>query len=344
MRPFLHPSLVNGRTGDPALYIETLFEKETILFDLGDIANLPPRKIHRLEHVFVSHTHIDHFIGFDRLLRVLAGRQKKLNLYGPPDFIEQIQHKLQAYRWNLVDRYVNDLAFWVTEVASPLETRRAVFRLKNAFAIESQPGGQIAGKVICCEPRFRVSTAILDHGTPCLAFAAEESAHINVWKPKLLKLGLQVGPWLRELKRAIIEKMPDDYPIRTAPLSASGQRTEMPLGTLRGAVTVTPGQKIAYVTDAADTIANRAAIIELVQNADVLFIEATFLQADAPLAAERAHLTAEAAGRIAREACVRRIEPFHFSPRYAEEEPRLMNEALVAFAGAPFKGTAAGCG
>jgi ribonuclease Z len=43
MRPFLHPGLVNGRTGDPALYIETLFEKETILFDLGDIANLPPR-------------------------------------------------------------------------------------------------------------------------------------------------------------------------------------------------------------------------------------------------------------------------------------------------------------
>ena len=29
--------LINGRTGDPALYIETLFEKRAILFDLGDI-------------------------------------------------------------------------------------------------------------------------------------------------------------------------------------------------------------------------------------------------------------------------------------------------------------------
>jgi ribonuclease Z len=145
------------------------------------------------------------------------------------------------------------------------------------------------------------------------------------------------------VKRAIIEKIPDDHPIRTAPLSASGQRTEMPLGTLRGAVTVTPGQKIAYVTDTADTTANRTAIIELIQNADVLFIEATFLQADASLAAERAHLTAEGAGRIAREACVRRIEPFHFSPRYAEEEPRLMNETLAAFAGAPFKGAPGEC-
>ncbi len=40
MRPLLHPMLVNGRSGDPALYIETLFEKHAILFDLGDISPL----------------------------------------------------------------------------------------------------------------------------------------------------------------------------------------------------------------------------------------------------------------------------------------------------------------
>lgn len=45
MRPLLHPTLVNGRFGDPALYIETLFEKRAIMFDLGDISNLSPRKI-----------------------------------------------------------------------------------------------------------------------------------------------------------------------------------------------------------------------------------------------------------------------------------------------------------
>ena len=73
MRPLLHPTLVNGRTGDPVLYIETLFERRAILFDLGDLSNLPARKLQRLEHVFVSHTHIDHFIGFDHLLRGLVG-------------------------------------------------------------------------------------------------------------------------------------------------------------------------------------------------------------------------------------------------------------------------------
>ena len=43
MRPLLHSFLLNGRKGDPALYIETLFEKHAVLFDLGDLASLPPR-------------------------------------------------------------------------------------------------------------------------------------------------------------------------------------------------------------------------------------------------------------------------------------------------------------
>jgi ribonuclease Z len=94
LRPLLHPTLVNGRSGDPGLYVETLFEKRAVLFDLGDISILSPRKIHRLGHVFVSHAHIDHFIGFDRLLRVLVGREKTIGLYGPNGFIEHVRHYL----------------------------------------------------------------------------------------------------------------------------------------------------------------------------------------------------------------------------------------------------------
>ena len=45
MRPHLHPSLVNGPDGDPAMYVDFLHERRAILFDLGNIALLPPRKI-----------------------------------------------------------------------------------------------------------------------------------------------------------------------------------------------------------------------------------------------------------------------------------------------------------
>jgi ribonuclease Z len=130
-----------------------------------------------------------------------------------------------------------------------------------------------------------------------------------------------------------MEGRPADHLIRIPAGQDSYHTHEMPLGALSGVVTVTPGQKIAYVTDVADTAANRTAIVNLVRDADLLFIEAPFARADAELAAERSHLTTAAAGTIARQAGVRRVEPFHFSPRYAGQEERMLNEVDAAFAG-----------
>src|SRR4029450_10188327 len=134
MRPLLHPHLVNGRFGDPAVYVETLFEKRAILFDLGDISVLSPRSVQRLEHVFVSHTHVDHFVGFDYLLRLLVGREKTLHIYGPAGFIDHVHHKLRGYLWNLVGGYEYDLIFVVTELDASLDTRTVEFRLNTAFS------------------------------------------------------------------------------------------------------------------------------------------------------------------------------------------------------------------
>jgi ribonuclease Z len=333
MRPLLHPVLVNGRSGDPALYVETLFERRAIMFDLGDIASLPPRKILRLEHVFVSHAHVDHFIGFDHLLRVLVGRDKRLNLYGPAGFIDRVAHKLLGYCWNLIDRFAADLIFVVTEVMPDLQSCTARLRLKNGFAVEPAYAGLLADGVLVREPTFRVAAAALDHGTPCLGFAVQEEAHVNVWKSRLDERGLPVGPWLRELKRAVVENKEDDYAIRVAPASNAADSRAVRLGELRSAVTVTPGQKIAYVTDVTDSAANRREIIRLARDADLLFIEAAFARADAVLAAQRAHLTTAAAGAIAREAAVGKVEPFHFSPRYSGREAHLLDEVAAAFAG-----------
>jgi ribonuclease Z len=333
MRPLLHPTLVNGRFGDPALYVETLFEQRAILFDIGNISNLSPRKIQRLDHVFVSHAHIDHFIGFDRLLRLLVGREKTVKLYGPSGFIDQIEHKLHAYRWNLVDRYLSDLVFVVTEIDISLATDVAQFRFKNAFSREVVGNDCAVGGILHREPGFVISTAILEHRTSCLAFAIKETAHVNVWKNRLAELGLPVGPWLRDLKLAVIENKPDHHLIKIRANPRSLDRRELPLSALRTVLTITPGQKIAYVTDAADTPTNRAAIVRLAKNADLLFIEAAFAHCDTALALERAHLTTAVAGSLARQAGVRSIEPFHFSPRYSGQEVRMIDEVMAAFAG-----------
>ncbi len=333
MRPRLHPTLVNDRFGDPVLYVDFLLEKRAMLFDLGDIHALPGRSILRLTDVFVSHAHIDHFIGFDHLLRLLVGRNKRLRLYGPAGFIDRLQSKLEAYTWNLTDSFLADLVFIVTEVWGESEARRALFRLKNGFAREEDQDIAIADGVILDEASLRVSCAVLEHRTPCLGFALQEKAHVNVWKNRLAELGLAVGPWLGELKAAVLDDRPDDTPsrIQWCAGAAAGEQT-LTLGTWRRAVvSVTSGQKIGYITDVAYTQANERAILGLVGEADILFNEAAFATADAARAAERAHLTAAQAGALAQKAAVGRVEPFHFSPRYAGEEAAIIREVEETF-------------
>jgi ribonuclease Z len=60
-----------------------------------------------------------------------------------------------------------------------------------------------------------------------------------------------------------------------------GQDIERLLGDLRHLVSITPGQKIGYVTDIADTPANREAVARLAHAADILFIETSFAKDDA---------------------------------------------------------------
>jgi ribonuclease BN (tRNA processing enzyme) len=55
------------------------------------------RQLLRVTHCFVSHTHMDHFAGFDRLLRVCLHRPTPLHLIGPTGFADHVKHKLKAY-------------------------------------------------------------------------------------------------------------------------------------------------------------------------------------------------------------------------------------------------------
>lgn len=317
MRPTLHPRLVNGRFGDPALFVEMLHRRDAILFDLGDLAALSARDLLRVETVCVSHMHIDHFIGFDALLRVNVGREKRIRMIGPPGLVDAVGHKLRGYSWDLTHKYDVDLWFEVWETGGSA----ARFRFKTGF--EREPLDEVFAI-----PGLTLAHAVLQHHGPSIGYALAESVHVNVWRNRLEERGLQPGQWLQALKVAVRDCAEDATPI----MLPSG---EEPLGTLRDLVSVEPGQKLAYVTDVADTPANRAAIADLARGADLFFLESRFAATDEGLARDRAHLTTRAAGEIARAAEVRRLEPFHFSPRYEGAEEVMMAEVNAAFRAAP---------
>jgi ribonuclease Z len=324
MTPMLHPRLVNGRFGDPALFVEMLHRREALLFDAGDLSALSTRDLLRVTHLFVSHMHMDHFIGFDPLLRVHVGREKAMRVLGPAGIIDRAGHKLQGYDWDLAERYQTDLIFEVVEVGENGPEAAARFRFKRRFERDPLDIPADWNEVV----GLKLETALLEHHGPCLGFAVSEPAHVNVWKSRLEQRGLAAGKWLQELKAAVLAGLPDCHEV-----DVKGHFR--PLGELRGLITVSQGQKIAYVTDVADTPANRAAIVTLAQDADLFFLESRFAAADAEQAVQRAHLTTCAAGEIARAAGVRRLEAFHFSPRYEGDEQRMLDEVAAAFASIP---------
>lgn len=330
-----HPQLVNGPFEDAALYVEFMFEKRAILFDLGDLHRLSARKILRISDVFISHTHLDHFIGFDQLLRFFLGRQKTIRFYGPEGLIERVTHKLSSYSWNLLSRYANDLILNVTEVISEEVAKQTSFRLSRQFAPDPVRSIALTDATLLAEDGFEVKTAIFEHRIPCLGFALEEREHINVWKSKLDEIGLPPGQWLNELKDSVRAGMPDATPFRIDWREGDDrQERMMTLGALKEHILrIVPGQKIAYVVDVAYTKSNVTAIVALAKNSRTLFIEATFSDEDENLALNRAHLTTTFAGKIARLARVSRVMPFHFSTRYLSSEAKMRREVDKAFRG-----------
>lgn len=334
MRPIYHAKLVNGVWGDPGVCIDLKFQRRALLFDIGDVQSLSTRVLLRVSDVFVSHTHMDHFAGFDHLLRVCLGRDTGVRLYGPEHFIAQVEHKLAAYTWNLVQNYSVDFVIEVHELHDDDRIACARFRSANKFARETLPGRLAKDGVLLQDEQYQVRTVALQHhDIRSLAFCFEECTHINVWKNRLESRGLPTGPWLTELKKLARSGAPEETPVNVRWRTREGSREEtFPLGELkRDVLEFVPGQKVCYVTDSGWTPQNRERVIPFVANADLLFIEAVFLEADRKLAAAKSHLTTTQAGTIARLASVKEAQPFHFSSRYHDDEATQREEFMRAW-------------
>jgi ribonuclease Z len=331
MRPSFHPRLVNGPFDDPTLFIPFLFINRAMMFALGDIAALAPRDILKISHVFITHTHMDHFVGFDRLLRLHLGREKSLYLYGPQGFRQNVEGKLAGYSWNLVENYSNRFALNVIEVLPDrLITSQYVCRKK--FVATEKATTKPFEKILLEEPAFTVSAVLLDHGIPCLGLTLEEKYHLNIRKEKVVALGLETGPWLNRFKQALYNQQSPDSIFVAGGGKQNKPQKKFILGELADQITkISPGQKICYIVDVGYTQANLNKIIESANNADHLYIEAAFLEKHSPVARLKNHLTARQAGTIAAKTRAKKFTIFHFSPRYTTQEHLLQKEAIDAY-------------
>src|SRR5258705_144673 len=116
----LRTRLLNGQTGDPALLVQLRWQGRAVLIDLGRIDRTPAPVLFPIEAVFVSHAHMDHFMGFDQLLRLFLARETTLRLFGPEGIADCVQGKLAGYTWNLTDEYVFGID--VTEIGDDVLT------------------------------------------------------------------------------------------------------------------------------------------------------------------------------------------------------------------------------
>jgi ribonuclease Z len=331
MRPSFLPRLVNGPFEDPGLFIPLFFSNRAIMFDLGDIAALAPRDILKISHVFVTHTHMDHFVGFDRLLRLNLGREKTLCLYGPRGFRKNVEGKLAGYSWNLVENYSNRFALNITEVLSK-QLITVQYLCREKFRPTTKATTTPFKDTLYEEPAFKVTAVLLDHSIPCLGFMIEEKFHVNIMKDKVEALGLETGPWLNKFKQALYNQESPELEFVVGLGRQNKPEKKFILGELAEQIAmITPGQKITYIVDVGYTQSNVKRIVEFVRDADYLFIEAAFLEKHKNIARIKNHLTAWQAGSIAGKARVKQFTPFHFSPRYNNQDPLLRHEAVEAY-------------
>lgn len=160
---------------------------------------------------------------------------------------------------------------------------------------------------------FTVSAFPVDHrGADSFGYLFEEKSHRPFLPEKAEALAIPPGPWRRDLVAGLSVTLPDGRTVNS----------EEVLGPPK------PGVRLVHVGDVGRTD-NLEPVCE---GADALVIEATYLDAEADMARQFAHLTARQAGELALKASVKQLYLTHVSRRYREKD--VVAEAQAVFPGA----------
>lgn len=168
---------------------------------------------------------------------------------------------------------------------------------------EIEPG------VIMEEKDFTVEAFPVSHRGPgCFGFVFQEKARRPFLAEKADKLGVPFGPIRGKLVAGEAIMLEDGRMVQ--PDEVLGEEEA--------------GTRLVHVGDTGKT----DNVLDAARGADVLVIEGTYLEEDADLAKDFAHLTAAQAARLAKEAGVQKLVLTHVSRRYREKDIRKEMQAV----------------
>ena len=314
--------LLNGSTGDPGLFIDYPGRDDAVLFDAGENATLGMDRLGDLAAVFITHHHVDHFIGFDRIVRANLDRDKTLQVFGPAGTIAKVYGKIKSYEYPFFpfQKIVIDVhEVLATQLRTArLECTRRFPRPKVQEADWNEP-------VIYETDELKVEAAHVDHTVPCLAFALIEKPGVAPDRSRLKGISPPRGPWLNEALRLLRAGSPLETPVMV-----DGQARL--LGALRDQYFIQSlGSRIAYVTDTAWSEPVRPALLRLAGGANRLYCDSFYAHEQIQQADKHHHMTATQAAEFALAADVEELILIHFSTRYEGRFDALVDEARARF-------------
>lgn len=159
-------------------------------------------------------------------------------------------------------------------------------------------------------PDFTISAFPVQHRSPdCLGYLFEEKSRRPFLAEKAEALGVPNGPLRHELVNGQAITLPDGQVVTP----------DMVMGELRS------GTRLAALGDLGET----DSLIALLQGVDGLVIESTYLEEEAAMAKEFAHLTAKQAATFANRIEAKQLILTHLSRRYRDKD--VLNEAQQVF-------------
>ena len=265
---------------------------------------------------------MDHFVGFDYLLRNKLGKAQTVEIFGIAPLADNVYCKLQGYTWNLVE-FEPQLIFNVTQLNENLFEKYSL-DIKKKFPKDFMKEWKIDSDVIYENEFYRIRYTVLDHKIWVMGYSFEYKDRLFLKKEKIKELPLK-GKEIGEFKKFLEDENNKGKTFKIGNKEYSYELLKEEYSYIQ------KGIKISYVTDVVYSEENKRKIIELVKNSDYFYCESVFLEKDKEQAKKVYHLTTKQTAEIAKEANVKNLIVFHFSRRYGKNKEIILNEVKKYF-------------